>query len=501
MYERLALERELADLGRQFQVPSLAPPPDFVLDGFAFDKATLTAAHDRTLDAVAQVVSNNRVMTPVSLISAIGHTDAFGKERYNAELGMRRAEAVKTRLLQKLDALHPSLKTDLVIMPSTRGEHEPVTRRKTAAARAKNRRVELFITKSAPKPLPKPAPAPTPKVWAPPTSVDEALELFQEARRLDQTKPPNIKQAALYAKWVSEFIEPIARKDRFEARFPLGRGVLSRFRDVYERRGAWEFVSHAQSYTRSIKMKLAMGASIGGWWEATTTTLEASRYFLEVCNDEGVSDEIKDAPRYRADMRRAQDASLTNGEVRMLRWMQKRKMLFAKFEKTWGVDRRAIAGAVVWEALENRQFITFSSVGPGKVHVPASLLGIVPLQRNTVAEQVEVAGYLPKVSDWARSSKLSRIQGAGEYIGAIMKAGADVAWKELQVDLYGDAPMLTWIFNSVDLPGWKARIAAKKARGDRTFTATGPMSEWVARKLDYLTRGVGKPKAVFKPTP
>jgi len=53
-----------------------------------------------------------------------------------------------------------------------------------------------------------------------------------------------------------------------------------------------------------------------------------------------------------------------------------------------GIDRRAIAGVIAWEALKNLRTFSPRSVGPGKVH-------LWEVKGNVVAEVVEDLGYLP----------------------------------------------------------------------------------------------------------
>lgn len=71
------------------------------------------------------------------VVIVIGHTDSIGSDAYNMRLGQRRAEAVRAFLIsqgvrQRIDA-------------SSRGEREPVADNKTAAGRAKNRRVVIEV--------------------------------------------------------------------------------------------------------------------------------------------------------------------------------------------------------------------------------------------------------------------------------------------------------------------------------------------------------------------
>lgn len=71
------------------------------------------------------------------VVIVVGHTDSIGSDAYNLRLGQRRAEAVRAFLIsqgvrQRIDA-------------SSRGEREPVADNRTAAGRAKNRRVVIEV--------------------------------------------------------------------------------------------------------------------------------------------------------------------------------------------------------------------------------------------------------------------------------------------------------------------------------------------------------------------
>jgi len=68
-----------------------------------------------------------------------GHTDNVGAERYNYELSKRRAESIAAYLTAQ-GKINP---TQLMVIGY--GESAPVADNRTAAGRAKNRRVELLV--------------------------------------------------------------------------------------------------------------------------------------------------------------------------------------------------------------------------------------------------------------------------------------------------------------------------------------------------------------------
>src|SRR5262249_31493808 len=85
--------------------PRLRPPylRSLSLDSFDTDKASLTPYHMLVLDALAKTVETSWNTTqPVRVIRLIGHTDDSGPEKYNEDLGNRRARAVEETLKVKL---------------------------------------------------------------------------------------------------------------------------------------------------------------------------------------------------------------------------------------------------------------------------------------------------------------------------------------------------------------------------------------------------------------
>ncbi len=102
---------------------------------FGFDKAVLTAADKRELDAVAGSLQTTRHY----LLEVTGGTDAVGDAAYNYALSQRRADAVVTYLASKYNI--PPHKFYMVGI----GKDQEVASNKTAAGRAKNRRVQVRV--------------------------------------------------------------------------------------------------------------------------------------------------------------------------------------------------------------------------------------------------------------------------------------------------------------------------------------------------------------------
>ncbi len=101
---------------------------------FDFDKDRLKAEGIRTLerDVLPQLINTDYS------VELIGHTDSIGTEAYNQDLSERRADAVRTFLINNGIASHR-------ITAQGRGESEPVAPNDTKEGQAKNRRTEIII--------------------------------------------------------------------------------------------------------------------------------------------------------------------------------------------------------------------------------------------------------------------------------------------------------------------------------------------------------------------
>ncbi|MFN8627043.1 MAG: OmpA family protein [Candidatus Binatia bacterium] len=123
-------------------VAQAAPPPPppakkkIVLRSvhFDFDKATLKADAKPILDEAIQVLKQEGSVD----IVVEGHTDSIGTETYNMGLSRRRAETVRSYLVD-----HGIARSR--ITAEGMGESKPVASNDTADGRAQNRRVELHV--------------------------------------------------------------------------------------------------------------------------------------------------------------------------------------------------------------------------------------------------------------------------------------------------------------------------------------------------------------------
>jgi outer membrane protein OmpA-like peptidoglycan-associated protein len=99
------------------------------------------------LDTFATGLTSNTAAN----VTIVGHTDSSGTDAINNPLSLDRATSVRDYLTTRGVAVNR-------FMVDGRGSHEPLVANDTAANKAKNRRVEIFVAEPAP---PAPTPAPT----------------------------------------------------------------------------------------------------------------------------------------------------------------------------------------------------------------------------------------------------------------------------------------------------------------------------------------------------
>jgi outer membrane protein OmpA-like peptidoglycan-associated protein len=102
---------------------------------FDFDKATLRPGAREKLAKVAGIILAHPGLTA----DAEGHADAIGTDDYNQRLSERRAESVRSFLVQE------GIATEAVSATGF-GESRPVATNGTASGRQQNRRVELVVS-------------------------------------------------------------------------------------------------------------------------------------------------------------------------------------------------------------------------------------------------------------------------------------------------------------------------------------------------------------------
>ncbi|MCE3008151.1 MAG: OmpA family protein [Bacteroidetes bacterium] len=125
-----------AYVGLEIQLQPLVAGALVRLDNvfFEVDKAELLATSTPELQAVARFME----LHPGVRVQISGHTDADGSPAYNLDLSQRRAEAVRTWLIQAGIAEERT-------QAKGYGEAKPVADNSTAEGRARNRRTEFLI--------------------------------------------------------------------------------------------------------------------------------------------------------------------------------------------------------------------------------------------------------------------------------------------------------------------------------------------------------------------
>jgi outer membrane protein OmpA-like peptidoglycan-associated protein len=106
---------------------------------FDTNKADIQSNFRPILDKFATSLANN----PSTNVTIVGHTDSSGSDAINDPLSLRRAASTRDYLVRSgINANRFTV--------AGRGSHEPIAPNDTAANRARNRRVEIFVAEPAP---------------------------------------------------------------------------------------------------------------------------------------------------------------------------------------------------------------------------------------------------------------------------------------------------------------------------------------------------------------
>jgi len=106
---------------------------------FDFDKSNIKKNDHALLNEIALALKDT---LPDVKILIVGHTDSTGSERYNTQLALKRAEAVKSYLLSR-HGINP----DRIAIKGY-GENSPIDTNETDEGRAKNRRSHIQIAEN-----------------------------------------------------------------------------------------------------------------------------------------------------------------------------------------------------------------------------------------------------------------------------------------------------------------------------------------------------------------
>ena len=135
--------------GRTITIPPTVicgGPPYTSLDDFIFGKSTLrkdaTRNHPAQIDAIAREIRNRAARRrPVPTVCIVGRTDVVGAQNYNYTLGLLRAKSVKEALCKALGAIA----SRMTFVVYSLGETDPTPGGTSPAARARNRRVDVYL--------------------------------------------------------------------------------------------------------------------------------------------------------------------------------------------------------------------------------------------------------------------------------------------------------------------------------------------------------------------
>jgi hypothetical protein len=206
-----------------------------------------------------------------------------------------------------------------------------------------------------------------------------------------------------------------------------------------------------------------------------------------------ISVELADAPQ------------ASSSESRVFFWLVKNISGIVATEQGYSIDRRAIAGAIAWEALQNpkdsltQELRTATGTarfsGPGKVHYKESVSPTTSLTPpgTTAAIEIEQRGKLPVRTEEQRRQILATTAGALRYTGAIMREFSDVAARSGYY-LDCDPPSLTTFFNAWDIAEAEALFSRRRAPMP---IVPNEMGTWVTENMTFLEHAVGKPPAGF----
>lgn len=121
-------------------------PPYSSLDNFIFGASTLrkdaTRNHPAQIDAIAREIRSRAARRrPVPTVCIVGRTDVVGAQNYNYTLGLLRAKSVKDALCKALG----TLASRMTFVVYSLGETDPTPAGTSPAARARNRRVDVYL--------------------------------------------------------------------------------------------------------------------------------------------------------------------------------------------------------------------------------------------------------------------------------------------------------------------------------------------------------------------
>lgn len=178
--------------------------------------------------------------------------------------------------------------------------------------------------------------------------------------------------------------------------------------------------------------------------------------------------------------------------MRVRAWIRLHRADVLAAEQRFGIDRRAIAGLIAYEALVNVHVSDYAGLvrwaGPGKVHFKQWPIA----EGNSVAKQVEGLGLLPKRTMEARRQILQSPRWACLYIAAIMRALSDVVRHDTGQDIRCEPGALATLASAWDVSQAQRHFALSLPGRRIVYNFPG---NWVAAHGSWLADAVGTPAA------
>jgi len=115
---------------------------------FPFEGTVMPGEHADLITRIAHLILASRNFhNPIRNVRLIGHTDEKGTDAVNKSFGKKRAEDVKKRLVNKLEAIEKGSSRSVAIVAATAGESTPLRPFNSTNATF-NRRVEVYLPRN-----------------------------------------------------------------------------------------------------------------------------------------------------------------------------------------------------------------------------------------------------------------------------------------------------------------------------------------------------------------
>ncbi|MBV8490757.1 MAG: hypothetical protein JO199_09545 [Candidatus Eremiobacteraeota bacterium] len=178
-------------------------------------------------------------------------------------------------------------------------------------------------------------------------------------------------------------------------------------------------------------------------------------------------------------------------DARVAAWLRQHRGAIIAAERRFKIDRRAIAGLIAYEAIVNVHVSEYGGlvrwVGPGKVRYKDSPLG----EGAPASKEVEDLKLLPHRTVVERKRLLADAKWSALYIGAIMRALADVVRRDTGLDESCSPGALVTLASA-----WRIREADRYFAGihERRYAiAFNFPGNWTANRSAFLEHIVGPP--------